>query len=146
MASCEMCGKAAAVRAEVEQVMMEVCMSCARYGKVVARPTLAQQRVVRREGPEMMVVEEYDSLLKKSREKLGMTQEEFAKHLQERESVVAKWEQGSLKPSVEAAQQVGRKLGLSLVVQSGVESGIPAAKTAAQELTLGDFVKVRKRK
>ena len=147
MATCEMCGREGAdLRAEVEGVVMQLCVSCARHGRVLAQPKQVLPAVIRTEAPEMMVVEEYGALLRKSREQVGMTQEEFAKHVQERESVVAKWEQGTLKPGVETAQRLGKKLGLALVVKSAIEVGSAAKRGASEELTLGDFVKVRKRK
>ena len=144
-----MCGKDnLLVKAEIEGVLMQVCSTCSRYGVVKqssARPDF-QRKVIRKEGPELAVVSDFSVQLRKVREGLGLKQEDFAKYLQERESVVSKWEQGSLTPSVETAQHLGRILGLNLLSKT-IDSGEKLeVKTRSDELTLGDFVKVRKRK
>ena len=146
MTSCEMCGREGAeLRAEVEHVRMQVCTNCARHGKLVTPPKAPiTLKAVHSAKPELIINENYSSLLKKTREKLNMTQEEFAKHVQERESVITKWEQGSLSPSLETAQKLGNILGLSLVAKSQMDTVSFSQKEVSNELTLGDFVKIRK--
>ncbi|MBI2627673.1 helix-turn-helix domain-containing protein, partial [Candidatus Nomurabacteria bacterium] len=68
-----------------------------------------------------------------------------ARYLQERESIVAKWEQGKMQPSVDIARRLERILGLSLVVED-VEQAFEKEKNSKPEgFTLGDFMKVRKK-
>ena len=76
-----------------------------------------------------------------------MSQEDFAKFLNERESIVAKWEQGSLRPRIDTARRLERKLGIRLVEKEEETSeDVDVPKVKKDEFTLGDFIKVRKRK
>jgi len=147
-----MCGKEAQlVSADVEGVELKVCSSCAKYGLVKNNSGAAYSnssvklKPVKKEGPQFKVVEAYSSLIRSAREKRGMTQEDFAKFLNERASIVAKWEQGSLHPSLDVAQRIGRVLGMNLVEKE--EAGeVEIKKSKSDEFTLADFVKVRKRR
>lgn len=152
---CELCGKAdAPLFAEVEGVDLQVCVPCAKYGTIKKRPAITSARsaasprpiLIKPEEPEYTIISNYASLLRTAREKKELSQQDFATFLNERESVVAKWEAGSLKPSIETARKLERKLGIKLVE---VEEAAPAkmeARGKSDELTLGDLVKVRKRK
>jgi len=65
--------------------------------------------------------------------------------LQEKESIVAKWEQGRMQPSVDVARRLEKILGVSLVVED-VEQLVEREKNVRGDvLTLGDFMKVRKK-
>lgn len=144
-----MCGKSTELAiADVEGVELKVCDGCARFGtirrRVDARRFLPQP--AKPEGPQFKVVDNYASLLHSAREKKSMTQEEFSKLLQEKESVLAHWEVGKGKPSIEAARRVGRILGINLVEQEVILLVKMEAGKKGEELTLGDFIKVRKRK
>ena len=155
MTLCEMCGKEARlVTAEVEGGELRVCSLCARYGKVKKEVTSfgvhkPSRRKIASEIPQFKVVENYSSLIRSARENTGMSQEVFAKFLNERASVVAKWEQGHRKPKVNAARSVGKRLRINLVEKEEREEGksvqVPTQKKS-DEFTLGDFIKVRKRK
>ncbi len=145
MSSCEMCGKVSSlVLAELESVDLNVCENCAKYGRIKKRPLELKLSKPTPQRPEYVLVENYPALIRNSREKRQLTQEQFAKFLNEKESLIHKWEAGTLKPDVETARKMERALGLRLV---RLEEAIPTVKTSIskEELTLGDFVKVRKR-
>ncbi|MBI4151395.1 TIGR00270 family protein, partial [Candidatus Woesearchaeota archaeon] len=93
---------------------------------------------------EWKVVADFSQLLRSAREKRNLSQQDFAVFLQEKESVVKKWEAGSVKPSLESAQKLERVLGTSLVIEddSLVSSSLPSRKS--DELTLGDVMNVKK--
>lgn len=144
-----MCGKSTElVLADIERVELKVCETCARFGTIRRRVDARSftPRPAKPEGPQFKVVDNYASLLHLAREKKQITQEEFAKLLQEKESVFAHWEAGSVKPSIEAAQRVGRVLGINLMEQEDMLLATIEPGKKTEELTLGDFVKVRKRK
>ncbi|MEK6950285.1 MAG: multiprotein bridging factor aMBF1 [Nanoarchaeota archaeon] len=151
--SCELCGKAdASLLAEVEGVDLQVCAQCVRYGTIKKRPAAANSArfspsaSVKLEEPEYTIVSNYAFLLRTVREKKELSQQDFAKFLNERESVVAKLEAGSLKPGLETARKLERKLGIKLVELEQASAGRVEPKRKSEELTLGDLVKVRKRK
>ena len=98
MVSCDMCGRQGGlVTAEVEGVEMKVCQNCSKYGTVRRRPDAVNfaHKKMHKEQP-FRVVSSYASVLRQAREKQGLSQEDFARFLQEKESIVAKWEQGRM--------------------------------------------------
>ena len=105
MVGCEICGKNLEnlEKAIVEGVMMNVCSGCAKFGKVipVRKPLIEPRRVIPVQTKEVMeeIVTDYAELIKKGRERKGLKQEELAKDIAEKESVISKVESGSLKPS-----------------------------------------------
>lgn len=144
-----MCGKSTElVLADIEGVELKVCDACSRFGTIRRRVDARSftPKPAKPEGPQFKVVDNYASVLHSAREKKQMTQEDFAKLLQEKESVLAHWEAGKGKPSIDSARRVGRILGINLIEQEDVLPVRMEAGKKAEELTLGDFVKVRKRK
>ncbi len=147
MASCDMCGKQGnLLNADVESVNMMVCQNCARFGTIKrkADAIFVPQKKMHQEQP-FRVTANYASLLRQAREKQGLSQEDFARSLQEKESIVAKWELGRIQPSVEVARRLEKILSVSLVVEE-VEQPFEKDKSArGDSFTLGDFMKVRKK-
>ena len=147
MASCDMCGRQGSLlTADVEGVEMKVCQNCSKYGTVRRRPDAVNvvQKKMHKEQP-FRVTGNYAAVLRQAREKQALSQEDFARFLQEKESIVAKWEQGRMQPSVEIARRLEKILGVSLVVED-VEQGFEKDKNVRKDgFTLGDFMKVRKR-
>lgn len=147
MTQCEMCGKIGQlVLADIEGVELSVCMVCAKHGSIRRPHAPAIRPAPKKEGPELMVVPEFASLLRHARENKNMSQEEFSKFLNERESILPKWEAGILVPSIETAQKLERKLQLKLVKMEETGTAKLEQSRKGDELTLGDFIKVRKRK
>jgi len=148
---CEMCGKSdRLIRADVEGVELSLCPKCAKYGEVKkrspSRPGFFNKSFSRKEEPQFRIVKNYSSLIRSAREKKEMTQEDFAKSLNERESVIAKWESGNLRPRIGIARKLGQVLGIRLIEKVTEEKVEVAKKKVSDTLTLGDFIKVRKRK
>ena len=63
-----------------------------------SRPNSLVGGRVSRQAPEQVLSKDFSNKLKSARIAKGQTQEEFSAFLNERESVVSKWENGSLKP------------------------------------------------
>ena len=152
MALCEMCGKESRlVTAEIEGGELKVCSNCAEYGTVkkrefTSRPRYSGNSSKRNEMPQFRIVGNFSSLIRSAREKKGMSQEDFAKSLNERESIVAKWEQGVLRPRLGTARRLEKILGVKLVEKEEMNSAkVEMKKGKSDEFTLGDFIKVRKR-
>lgn len=150
MGSCDLCGREAALQqAEIERVELSVCPSCVRHGKQKAPASqsfVPRKQHIAREAPVERLVDNFSHLLRRAREKQQMTQDDFAAFLQERSSTVAKWESGALQPDIAVARKLERKLGVSLVEkEESVSAVLEKKKMVKDELTLGDFVKVKKR-
>ncbi len=149
---CELCGKEGELLlADVEQVEMNVCPSCAEFGKIKSSfrssSSASQRKSIIAEEPEFEIVLDYASLIRKAREQRNMSQKEFAAFLNERESLVQKWEQGSMPPAIDVARRLEKKLGISLIQQDekGKILNPEKAPKLSDSFTLGDFIKIRKR-
>ncbi len=143
MSSCELCGREGEVaKALVEGTQLNVCQKCGGFGKVLAQPRFTPKAKVK-EKTEIVdaVVNDIGQRLKQAREKLGLTQKDFARRLNERESVVQKIETGHFKPSVGTARKYEQILKLSLVEKQEEVVVEKQKQEKNQGLTLGDFMK-----
>ena len=151
MGSCEICGKRFENldRAIVEGVMIDVCHDCGKFGKVilVRKPLIEPNRVVPVHTREIVedVVNSYPGLIKKAREKKGLKQDELAKSIAEKESVISKIESGSLKPSFILAKKLEQFLGVKLI-ETTEEKKEVGLNLKDNHLTIGDILKVKNRK
>lgn len=152
MPNCEMCGKESRLaQADISGAELKVCSNCARFG-VVKRETgvknfnrSSRDRFVKREEPELKIADDYSSLIRSARESKGMKQEDFSKFLNEKESIVAKWEQGTLRPRIDVARRLEKALGIKLVVVDESKKVEVVKQKKSDGFTLGDFVKVRRK-
>lgn len=143
MTQCEMCGRETeVVYAKIEEVEMKVCQHCSRYGQVLRKPVLSalvKKKIVIEE-PELVIVENYARLIKDKREDLGLSQEDFAKTLNEKLSTMHSVESGHLKPDVKLAQKIKKAFGLNLIKEIKKEV-VKLDKAKSDGFTLGDFIK-----
>ena len=147
MTRCEICGrKEAEIRAAIEGSTLAVCSGCSRYGKVMGRlktdiaPNVPRKQPVPKqpEKPEA-IVPEYATIIKSKRENRGMKQDEFAKMLNERESLIAHIERGDTLPSIELARKMEKALRVKLVEKPEESYSVPKKKQDA--MTIGDLIK-----
>ena len=141
-----MCGRQGSiVTADVEGVEMKVCQNCVRFGTVKkkAEAMCIPLKKLHQE-PAFRVTGNYASILRQVRERQKLSQEDFARFLQEKESIVAKWEQGRMQPSVEVARRLEKTLGVSLVVEDLDQSFEQEKAARVDGFTLADFIKKKK--
>jgi putative transcription factor len=151
--------KTASVKADVEGAKLNVCDGCARYGKIIGRVAPPQTRRDIKENKTIpssqnqkvtetiqVIKSDYYILIRKAREKLNLNQVDFAKSLNEKESMLHKIESGHMKPDLELARKLEKALKISLVEQIEVESGgaQPSAKKG-EGMTLGDLITIKKK-
>ncbi len=109
MELCELCGKAQSIGlASVEGVDLQVCSNCSKYGIRKDQRSNQPRKILHRIEPVFHLTANYAALIRTMREKRKMSQQEFAGYLKERESAVAKWEQGQMQPSIETAPKLER--------------------------------------
>jgi len=162
--NCDICGRVIigpAFRVRVEGAKMLVCSSCQHLGKpyqeerpVPTRPytpsTLRMPRTVNRRAPELPrgmeeseVAEDYSKLVRNRRMKMGWSQEELAKRVKERLSVIQKIETGKIAPDSRLCRGLEHELRIKLLVP---RKATPAPKMAAPaEVTLGDIIRVKEK-
>ncbi|MBW2988150.1 multiprotein-bridging factor 1 family protein, partial [Candidatus Woesearchaeota archaeon] len=132
-----------------------VCKECSGYGVVLGKakpqtPNIPKQVETPRsaEEPEKIetIVPDFAQIIRKKREQMGLKQEEFAKRINEKESLIHKIETGTFTPSIKLARKIERFLHVKLV-QEEVVAARPVGfkKTEASGLTLGDAIKIRKK-
>lgn len=162
---CEMCGKDVPFLKPVlvEGTRLQVCGSCARFGAAPGSPEaekevpVVESRLERREkrykekdvfSREVMdLVDDYSSKIRKAREGRGWNQEDLARKLNEKKSIVAKLESGSLHPSELLTKKLEHLLDITLLekrqeVELQFKQGGGGSKKG---MTLGDFIKIEKK-
>jgi len=114
---CEVCGCPIVDkprRALIEGVAMNVCSRCATLGKII-EPARQEQPGAHEEMAELEIVEDYPALIRRARERMGLKQEELARRLAERASVVQRLESGRLRPDERLVRKLERVLGIELI-------------------------------
>lgn len=148
MAPCEMCGKQEEQlnRASIENVIMSVCSNCSRYGKVLGK----ERKFLPEKKPKLQpkeileeLIPDYAAVIKKAREKLGLTQLDLGKKIAEHESLLQHIESGKMKPSLDTARKLEKFFRIQLVEIK--DEAILPSKQGKGEITLGDMAKIRKR-
>lgn len=157
---CDMCGAdSQLVLAEIESVRLQVCVTCARFGKVLKmvpkpEPEMKKKTAAKDSGklegaaappePEWVLVKDFAKRIREKRESLGLKQKEFAQRIAEKESLLHKIETGGFTPGIELARRIERVLGITILEKTEqFETELPKAKDSA--LTLGDIIAVRKK-
>ncbi|MGM5481440.1 MAG: multiprotein bridging factor aMBF1 [Nanobdellota archaeon] len=158
MADCDMCGKkgTTTVRAMVEGVEMNVCPACSKYGEKLTDHSDTYSTNVKREvrrrqyksypDEDKRIAPDYSGRIKQAREKLGLKQEDLAKKLNEKESLLHKFESGHMRPSFKVARKIERFLRITLIenVASGNEAENiihDSSSSSGEGLTMGDLLK-----
>jgi len=151
---CDMCGSEKKLMdAIVEGVMMKVCENCAKYGEVIpiksgeeiaSLPKLRKTQHVKDEKEFDYVLEKYAEMVKKAREKKGLKQEEVAKAIAEKESVIHNIESGHLRPSIRLAKKIGAFLGVNLIAKEERKIEKKNVDFRDPGITIGDLLKGKK--
>tara|TARA_Y100000310_G_C20697161_1_gene826495 strand:+ start:1249 stop:1695 length:447 start_codon:yes stop_codon:yes gene_type:complete len=146
---CDLCGKEAPLlNTQIEGSELQVCQDCSSHGKVLSRVSQKPEfkrkilpKFVKEESIEI-VIPNAASLIKSKRESLNISQENFAKKINEKASLLSHIESGKTKPSIELAKKLEKALNITLVEQDKI-SPIQNTQTKSEGLTIGDLIKVR---
>ncbi len=147
---CELCGKRTKdlYKVEIEGTEMVVCKECSRYGKVIGKySTTPKPRPVKKvkiEEKEEIIIPEYAEIVRSVREREGLSIEEFAKKIGERESTLRSIERGEILPDEKFIKKFEKQFNVKLTQEIKLTE-VPRSKEKPEALTLGDVVKVRKR-
>ncbi|MEM4267798.1 MAG: multiprotein bridging factor aMBF1 [Candidatus Woesearchaeota archaeon] len=157
---CEMCGKEAQLyNAEIEGSILSVCKSCGGFGKLIGpikkqeQQKLQSTKESKKEKPALgslkqdkeiiqVIVEDYSTRIKQKREQLGLKQEELAKMLAEKESLIQKMEAGQFEPSIALARKIEKTLKITLVEQHE-ETHDKKFSARKEQLTVGDLLQMQ---
>ena len=144
--ACEICGLDGKMfKAIVEDAELKVCQGCSKFGKVVGQinePQQKMQKMIAEPEKTYILVDNFPETIRKKRESLNLTQEEFAKKISEKESLVHKIESGSLEPSLQLAKKIERFLSIRLI-EEYEEKPEKKKSIKLEGFTLGDFIKIK---
>jgi len=156
--ACDMCGKevenSKLFYAKVEGTMLKICDRCVKFGKIIKRVEREQVQVKQQarfipkpeEEIEDMIVEDYAQIIKLAREKKGIKQEDFAKQISEKESLIHKIETGHMEPSIKLANKIEHFLGVRIVEEVKLQDHRDHTKKEnLNSFTIGDIIKTRKK-
>ncbi len=155
MPVCDMCGSESNLfRTEIEGTMLNVCKNCSKFGKVKSallikenikksqkqeftpRPPISKEQLLQK------LVDNFSEIIKKKRESLNLKQEEFAKKINEKVSLIQKIESGNFTPSIKFARKIEKFLKITLIEQ--YTSDKPEFGTSdSPNFTLGDYIKIK---
>jgi len=128
----------------IEDAQLKVCHECSKFGKVTGIVEQKQEDKVIESAPQIEVmeilVEGYAEKIRKKRESLGLKQEEFAKKISEKESLIQKIESGHLEPSIGFAKKISSFLKIKLT-EEHQEMHEKQAETKTNTFTISDFIK-----
>ena len=147
--NCDLCGnESELLKAFIEGTELTVCQKCSRHGRIVGKaynkPQQKAQELKSVTGPVHAVNPNFAKLIKNAREKLNLKQEGLAKAISEKESIIHKVETGSVVPNPALAKKLESFLKIRLIEEFREEVD-KQQKPRSAELTLGDFIKVRKK-
>jgi len=148
MTSCEMCGREDKLLVVlVENVEMRLCKSCSDYGKIIGSSEghikIKNHQHKEEESSILGIREDYGSIIKSEGEKRGLSQEQLAKKINEKESVIHKIETNHMEPSLDLAKKIERVFKIRLVEDLSVKYKKISTETGS--LTIGDLIGNKKR-
>jgi putative transcription factor len=160
MSTCEMCGYSGNLkRAIVEGSILDVCNKCVAYGEAIEikKPDekMVEQKLTfmnqRRSLPHVnaedeLLVSNYHQVVKVARSRLGKKQEEVARDLAIRESILQKVESGSMEPTIKLAKKLEQYFKIKIVKKQDKVSGnvVKEFNVRDSAVTIGDLIKFKK--
>jgi putative transcription factor len=152
MSRCDMCGKETELfLTDVEGTNLNVCGDCSKFGKVTRKINATQSIRTRRsqygnipeeEETTMVIITGFGNLIKNAREKLGLKQDDFARKINEKTSLVHNLESEHHEPSMRAAEKIEKFLNIKLIEEVKLEkSNLEHKKSGA--MTIGDMIKLK---
>lgn len=156
MGQCEMCGKdKLLVDAIVEGTMLSVCKGCAKFGHVIEikknqeinghpQRTLEINKTKSFDKYMETIVNNYPELIKTTREKKGLKQEELAQAIAEKTSLIHNIESGNLEPPFNIAKKLEQFLRIELITKTKETYEKKEININNSEFTIGDLLKMQK--
>lgn len=158
---CDMCSSPEKTyKIEVEGSILNVCERCVSFGKVIGKvrqelpekkkrkiekavERMAEEKAKKETESVQLIVDNYSKIIKSAREKTGLKQEELAKKIAEKESVIHKLESGIMKPDIPLARKLEKFLRISLIESVEVSDDVDEKRSSSEGLTLGDLIKIK---
>jgi len=154
---CEICGsdiKGKAYKVIIDRATLIACEKCAKRYKVSyeipTKPIIKKRTSTfykpRARFTEYEIVDDFAERIREAREAMGLTRELLAQMVGEKESTIRRIESGTLIPDINLARKLERVLKIVLVVESSLYYGEEGYSSKKYELTLGDIIRIKKKK
>ena len=141
MICCELCGRQGLLLITIiENVKLNVCSNCKNFGQVTDEPKKQILNNFKRIEPQEVIIDDYNVIIKNKRQDLGLTQEEFARKLNQKTSLIMKIENAELKLDLETARKFEKILNIILITKEKY-TDIASKDKKIEKLTIGDFLK-----
>lgn len=156
---CEMCGEERPhlYKAIVEGSLLSVCERCKNFGEVISveKPKIEEPKKEKKpkqeprfvgEEKQEIITDDYSEKIKEARERRDLTQEQLAKAIAEKESVIHKVESKQMALSLRLAKKLEQFLRIKLI-----EEFDPNKKPVKDfdikdgALTIGDLIRLKKK-
>jgi len=131
-------------RVKVEETILEVCEDCSKYGELIeTRPirVVRVRRMPKLKEDETIIIDNYGKKIIEARKKINLTREEFAKKINEKESMIKRIENEEMRPSDKLIEKIEKFLEIKLKVL--YEKKKLETKPRRGKLTLGDIVEIK---
>ncbi len=155
--NCELCGKKIGKPStvEIEGSTLQVCQDCSRHGKEVFdsdKGGVSKDEIMKRiqrkkeaysstrnQGGKKELALDYSDRIKEARIGMSLNQEDLAKEVHEKKSVVAKLEKGDLRPSDDLIKKLESTLHIELMEE--YQKPKTTSVKSGKGLTIGDLIK-----
>jgi len=147
-------------KAIVEGTFLLLCDKCVKFGEAIeikqppsalVEKRLAVTRTSRYASGQLAgfkddeaVVRDYAVLIRRERERMGKTQEDVAKDLAEKVSVIQKIESGSIEPELKLAKKMEQYFRINIVRKLEGSSEEVETPSSGSSMTIGDIIKIKK--
>jgi putative transcription factor len=144
---CEICGKETKkiFIVEIEEAILRACEECSKGGRmlnIISESEKVKKRAPSYQEEDYDLVEGYGEIIEKARKKIGLSLEELAKRVGEKESLIRKIERGKIRPSDKLAEKLERILKIEL--RGKVECRQKENKKQVEgKLRIADVVKIK---
>ena len=166
--NCEICGKEIFERHRrviIEGSKLVVCGKCSEFGETTWKGTIetsnigeanklmpllrmAKNRLRSKNTSKNLedydIIEDFADSIQKGRRKMGISQEELAKLLKERLSVIQKIESDKISPSIKLSREIERVLKIELLTTQESTKKLDTKGDVGSELTIGDIFQYKK--
>jgi putative transcription factor len=157
---CEICGAeipGTPNRIVIDRSTLDVCKSCARFGKAEDKWTPVPRKVVpieraftvrrpqhRDQFKDLVeILPEYGRVIREARERLGITPDELASTIKEKATLIKKIERQELVPEDRVRKKLEKELDIKLTDQATEEK--VKYRGGAKGLTLGDIADIKRK-
>ena len=157
---CDLCGKETnkLYKINLENTVVFACSDCRSFGKTIAsvdklRKSPPQNLNLKsrnskkseKEETTEIIIDGYGKIIHEAREKKDIAPKDFAKLLGIKESLLLKIESSHYEPTIKVAKRIENLLSITLVNKIK-NASVAKNRTKDADVTLGDFVKIKKRK